>query len=254
MILLVGLSFAKLGWAQEVETCTRCGWRPPRTAATTTVLTADELRLAVKRAKPESTILIEDGVYHLGDSMLEIRVRGLVLRGRKGQRSRVLVRGRGMSQEMVAISISASNVTVADLTISQVGHHGIQVRGENGGTYVTIHHVHIVDTGQQLIKGTGPPGTQPTRGLVACSTLEYTDTAPSDYTNGIDVLNGEHWVVRIDNVLRRIRGPKARGLSRTRTGHPVLGGLARYARRAQLAGRLPPWDRAGFDGEARHRT
>jgi hypothetical protein len=54
--------------------------------------------------------------------------------------------------------------------------------------------------------------------LVACSTLEYTESAPSDYTNGVDVINGERWVVR-DNLLRRIRGPRAQGY---RAGPAIL--------------------------------
>jgi hypothetical protein len=180
--------------------------------------TVAELRRAVSRAKIGGTILLEDGVYPLNGMSLEIPVRGLALRGKKGQRSRVLIHGGGMSERMVAISVSAPHVTIADLTISQVGFHGIQVRGEKGASDVVIHHVHILDTGQQLIKGTGPPGTPPTRGLVACSTLEYTDHAPSDYTNGVDVLNGDGWVVR-DNVFRRIRGPREQGW---RAGPTVL--------------------------------
>jgi hypothetical protein len=120
---------------------------------------------------------------------------------------------------MVAVSVAAPEVTLADLTISQVGFHGIQVRGEAGAHGVVIHHVHILDTGQQLIKGSMSQTSKPCRdGLVACSTLEYTDSAPSDYTNGVDVLNGENWVVR-DNVLRRIRGLRSQGY---RAGPSIL--------------------------------
>jgi hypothetical protein len=178
-----------------------------------------ELRRAVGRAGPGTTILLEDGVYQLNGEQLDISVRGLVLRGKQGQRSRVLLRGRGMNERMAAISVSAPDATLADMTISQVGFHGIQVRGERGASGATIHHVHILDTGQQLIKGSTAPGSRPCRdGLVACSTLEYTETAPSDYTNGVDVLNGEHWVVR-DTVLRRIRGPRTQGY---RAGPAIL--------------------------------
>src|SRR5262249_34671163 len=46
--------------------------------------------------------------------------------------------------------------------------------------------------------------------LVACSELEYSAHAPSDYTDGIDVLGGEGWVVR-DNRIARIRGPAEGG-------------------------------------------
>src|SRR5207247_2028246 len=38
------------------------------------------------------------------------------------------------------------------------------------------------------------------------SVFEYTENAPSNYTNGIDVLKGRNWLVR-DNWFMRIRGP-----------------------------------------------
>jgi hypothetical protein len=181
----------------------------------------DRLRRAVAQARPGSTILLEDGVYDLNGVTLNIPVRGLVLRGMKGRGSRVLIRGRGMNERMVAISVDAADVTLADLTISQVGFHGVQVRGETGASGVVIHHVHILDTGQQLIKGTTAVDVRakPSQDcLVACSILEYTESAPSDYTNGVDVLNGQGWVVR-DNVLRRIRGPRSQSY---RAGPAIL--------------------------------
>jgi hypothetical protein len=124
-----------------------------------------------------------------------------------------------MNERMVAIFVGAPEITLADLTISQVGFHGIQVRGGEETSGVVIHHVHIRDVGQQLIKVSTATGDKPCRnGLVACSLLEYSDSAPSDYTNGVDVLNSERWVVR-DNTLRRIRGPRAQGY---RAGPAIL--------------------------------
>jgi hypothetical protein len=109
----------------------------------------------------------------------------------------------------VAISISAPRVTVSDITLGEVGYHGVQVRGERGASDMTLHNVRIVNTGQQLVKGSvANNGRGADRGLVACSRFEYTDHAPSDYTNGVDVLAGEDWVVR-DNRFHRIRGPES---------------------------------------------
>lgn len=211
VLMLAGVCAASSGRPQQGDACVRCGWTPPRTSGTVVVRTIAELRRAVSRARAESTILLEDGIYDLAGATLDVPVRGLVLRGKNGQQSRVLLRGRGMDERMVAITVAAPNVTVADLTIRHVGFHGIQVRGEAGADGIAIHHVRIVDTGQQLIKVSKSPTSKPCRnGLVACSTLEYTDSAPSDYTNGVDVLNGENWVVR-DNVLRKIRGPRSQG-------------------------------------------
>jgi hypothetical protein len=179
----------------------------------------DQLRGALRAAEPSTTILLEDGDYPLDGVSLDLSAPGVVLRAKRGQAGRVHIRGGGMGERMVAVSVSAPAVTVADLKISDVGFHGVQVRGESGASGVVIHHVHILDVGQQLIKGSTAPGSSPCRdGLVACSTLEYTDSAPSDYTNGVDVLGGQAWVVR-DNVLHRIRGPRGQGF---RAGPAIL--------------------------------
>jgi hypothetical protein len=171
----------------------------------------NELRRALQRVKPDTTILLDNGVYRLAGNQLDLAVPGLVLRGKSGDRSKVILRGNGMTERMVGISVSAPDVVVGDLTVSDVGFHGVQVRGENGASNVVIHNVRILDVGQQLIKGSTAPGSKPCRnGLVACSLLEYSNHAPSDYTNGVDVLNGEGWTVR-DNVILRIRGPQAQG-------------------------------------------
>ena len=157
----------------------------------------------MERAERGTTILLEDGVYRLDGGRLAVQVPGLVLAGKNGDASRVVIQGRGMDERMEAIFVNAPKVTLADLTISQVGYHGIHVRGGDGTSGVVIHHVHILDTGQQLIKGSKATGDKPCRdGLVACSTFEYTDHAPSDYTNGVDVHDGEGWTVR-DNTLKQ---------------------------------------------------
>jgi len=155
--------------------------------------------------------VIAAGEYRL-DRMLDISTPSLVLRGADHDFSKTILRGAGMTEQAVgvAISVSAPQVTIADMTIGYVGFHGIQVRGERGASQVMIHNVHIVDTGQQLIKGSTDGGPMHAdEGVVACSTLEYSDHAPSDYTNGVDVLGGNGWSVH-DNTLRRIRGPADR--------------------------------------------
>jgi len=178
-----------------------------------------ELRRAIGSAKPGTTVLLEDGDYRLDGNQLDISTPGIVLRARSGDRSRAVIRGAGMAERMVAISVSAPGVTVADLTITQVGFHGIQVRGEAGASDVAVHNVHIRDVGQQLIKGSSSADSNPCRnGLVACCLLEYSDCAPSDYTNGVDVLDGDGWTVR-DNTLKRIRGPAEQGY---RAGPAIL--------------------------------
>jgi hypothetical protein len=144
--------------------------------------------------------------------MLDLAVPDLVLRGHDGDRSRVAIVGQGLDEHDVgvALSVSAPRVTLADLTVGAVGFHGVQVRGEKHADRLTLHNVRVVDTGQQLLKGSmAADGRGPHEGLVACSCFEFTDHAPSDYSDGIDVLGGHGWVVR-DSLFRRIRGPRER--------------------------------------------
>jgi len=51
-----------------------------------------------------------------------------------------------------------------------------------------------------------PVGDGSDDGLLACSRLEYTTTAPGEYTNGISAHDAHRWVVR-DNAWYRIRTP-----------------------------------------------
>jgi hypothetical protein len=121
-----------------------------------------------------------------------------------------VLRGSGISDDHPgnAVGVSASHVTIADLTIGWVGSHGVQVRGEDGASHVTLHNLRIVDTGQQLVKGSIALDARlhADFGVLECSLIEYTDHAPTDYTNGIDVIGAQGWIVR-DNEFRRIRGP-----------------------------------------------
>jgi hypothetical protein len=107
----------------------------------------------------------------------------------------------------VALSISAPRITLADFTVGDVGYHGVQVRGESGASNVTLHNLRVVDTGQQLVKITVSRERSADDGLLACSLVEYTNHAPSNYTDGIDALGAKGWVVR-DNRFVRIRGPQ----------------------------------------------
>jgi Right handed beta helix region len=197
-----------VGSVQAAE-CNRCGWAPPKSKHHVGVKDVAELRAAVGRAQPGWTILLRDGIYQL-DQPLFIHVPDLVIRGLSGNRSKVVIRGSGMTEGRVgvALSVDAPRVVLADFSVGWTGFHAIQIRGEAAASDAVIHNVLLADTGQQLLKGsTDFKGKTADRGLVACSVFKYTDHAPSDYTNGVDVLNAKNWVVR-DNYFYQIRGPR----------------------------------------------
>lgn len=191
--------------------CARCGWSPPQATDVIPARPGERLDRLARSLKPGGTLLLEDGEYIL-DAMVDLTARGVVLRGKSGDAAKVKLRGGGMTERRVGvgISVSAPDVTICDVTVSLVGYHGIQVRGERAASGTMIHGVHILDVGQQLIKGSAPRGgPYADNCTVACSTLEYTVAAPSDYTNGVDVLGGKGWVVRQSSI-RRIRGPEGK--------------------------------------------
>ena len=196
---------------QPVTVCRRCGWKPPD-GPTRTVSNAGALERAVESARPGDTILLADGSYAL-DRMIDIRTPRVTLRGKSGDRTKVVLHGRGMKGDSagVALSVSAPDVTIADLTIRDVGFHAIQVRGEQGASRFTLHNARLQDTGQQLLKGSvSEQRIFADDGLVACSDFAYTSNAPSDYTNGVDLLATRGWVIR-DNRFFQIRGPESGG-------------------------------------------
>jgi len=168
-----------------------------------------ELLWYVRNSAPHTTLLLEDGVYRFQHgAYLEIAVPWLTIRSASGKREGVVLDGGGHN-----VTVSANGLTIADLTLRGAEFHGVQIQGNLGVSYTRIYNVHVMDSGQQLIKvstGDGKSGRFADNGLLACSLLEYTThskgtsiSSPS-YTNGIDILAGKAWVVR-DNVFRRIR-------------------------------------------------
>jgi len=193
-------------------TCPRCGWRPPEATRTVSVSTVAELHRAVAEARAGDTILVADGRYALLRS-LEIATPGVTLRSQSGNPDRVILHGRGMEGDDVgvAVGVGASNVTIADVTIRSVGYHAVQVRGERAASQFILHNAKLQDAGQQLLKGSfADNGMVAVDGLVACSEFAYSTNAPSDYTNGVDILGTRAWTIR-DNRFYRIRGPVTRG-------------------------------------------
>lgn len=218
LVLIVGSTLSP-GQSAQAGDCPRCGWSPPKPAATLTVGPEANLYQKISRAKPGTTILLEDGVYRLSGA-LQILAPDLTLRSKREDRTKVALLGPGMEEEQVriALSVEAPRFTLSDLTIGRVGWSGIQVQG-GAASDLTVHNVRVFDTGQQLLKANpGRDGRGSDRGLVACSTFEYTDSAPSDYTNGVDVHRGRDWIVR-DCRFLRIRGPRDVGY---RAGPAIL--------------------------------
>jgi hypothetical protein len=190
-----------------------CPKLPPPDSQTSVVAiqTGDVAALvaAARSNSPGTTVLLDDGVYTLAPKQsVEAMVPHLVIRSKSGNRNGVVIQGGHNS-----IVVGASGVVIADVTLRQPHFHTVQVQGERGLSGTQVYNVHMVDAGKQFVKvntGDGLSGRHADHGLVACSRIEYvsfskgTDVTKPDYTNGVDILAGNGWVIR-DNVFRRIR-------------------------------------------------
>jgi hypothetical protein len=183
-----------------------CSPLPAPTGAVITVAPhqAAELRQIVADATAGTTILLRDGTYNMdrGDSnsRLVFSTPGVTLRSLNGNAEAVTLEGNYATHELV--SISASDVTIADLTLTRAYDHPIHVSGRPGQPIrgVLIRGVVIVDPGQQAIKVNANADGYADYGTIECSRIELTSRGRSSvrdgcYTGGIDVHKARGWVV-----------------------------------------------------------
>jgi len=187
---------------------------PPLPAPAGTIVrvaTESELQAAVRNLRSNTTILIAPGTYTLSSTLT---VRGtlsdVAIRGASGERADVVLVGRGMtnaSYGAVRFGISASGAVqrllIANLTVRDTFSHAIVFNA--GVENPRVYNVRLLDAGEQLLKS-NPDGAGGgvDYGRVEYSAFEYSTTAPSTYTNGVDVHTGAGWAIR-HNLFRNIR-------------------------------------------------
>src|SRR5262245_12063411 len=142
-------------------------------------------------AQAGDTILLEDGTYLLDGATLQLSAPGMSLRSKSGNRDAVLLDGNWASAELIAIS--ASDVTVADLTVARAYHHPVHVYpGAADVTATLLYNLYVLDPGQHAIKINANRAQTlfVDDGPVACSRIELTDDGRAHvqgcYTGGID--------------------------------------------------------------------
>jgi hypothetical protein len=144
---------------------------------------------------------------------------GLTLRGASGDPAKVVLRGKGFKahdrrEEM--IKIEAQGVTIADLTIRDVGCNGIKLQtGSNHN--LLVHNVRFIDIGERAIKGPHAPDSR--NGVVRyCLFEQITPITPDipglvfrgDYVAGMDMMHVDGWRIH-DNTFKNIRGMRGGG-------------------------------------------
>lgn len=120
--------------------------------------TVGEFNTAVNLANANGnrTILIAVGTYQVASTASFPYITGsnIVFRSLSGNRDNVVLTGAGMSDDAPLVEngfyIVVNNITIADLTIRDVGNHGIAGHGDS----MFVHNVKIQNTYEQMIKGT----------------------------------------------------------------------------------------------------
>lgn len=190
---------------------THCSPLPPATGNILRVnpFQTERLQSIVSTANPGDTILMEDGVYNLDGIGLQIATHNITLRSASGNPESVILNGSYKTKEI--LSLQASNIKIAELTLTKAYTHPIHVISSDSGDTINtlIYRVNIVDPREQAIKiNTHRKGYYVDLGTIACSTITLTDQGRTKvnpalggcYTGGIDAHQAWGWTIR-DNFI-----------------------------------------------------
>jgi len=188
--------------------------------------TAQELADACWNLESDEAIVIAPGVYDLAgvsfpngvDGRLTLgrfgapAIGNIQIRGATGNPSDVVILGAGMLDPIVPFGFqlfTATDVTIADLTIGNVYYHAVAVQGDQGAQRLRLYHVRAFDAGQQIVKGIAGAHdvvVEYSEIFYTAGAVEHPEGSPPDscYTNGIDAHGVERWQIR-DNLIRDIR-------------------------------------------------
>ena len=171
---------------------------------------AAELQGIVAAAGTGAVILLADGTYPLDGAYLWFGTPGVTLRSESGDPEAVIIDGGYATTEIV--TVAASDVTIAEVTIQRSYTHPIHVTtSELGDTVGTrIYRVRLIDPREQAIKINphADTGVYPDGGEIACSVMLLTDegrpnvnpTSGGCYTGGVDAHQARDWIIRDNRV------------------------------------------------------
>ena len=215
LLIVIGLLFTVQTFAQDCDcTITEVENNTVESCNITVgtivnVATVNEFKAAISQANSSGgnmTILIADGTYEVASisSYPYITASDVVIRSLNGNRDAVILTGSGMADAggvEIIISAQGNNITIADLTLKDVGNHAIMA-GDN----LFVHNVKIQNTYEQMIKGSSA-NDGADNATVQCSLFEYTaGVGPQWYIGGLDIHRGDNWIVR-DNIFKNIASP-----------------------------------------------
>ncbi len=178
---------------------TFCGPLPPPSGAVidVTPLQVGSLQSILDSAQPGATVQLADGVYTLPQTLV-MRVPGVTLRSRSGNRLGVVLDGQYSIGNVLLVQ--KSNVTIADVTLTRSYWHLVHVAPDGPVSGTLLHNLRGVDASEQFIKVNPAEGNYADNGVIRCSSLELTDVGRpfvrnNCYTGGIDILQARGWQI-----------------------------------------------------------
>ena len=109
-----------------------------------------KLRISVSLLTCEGDVIaLASGVWNLTNRIL-IETERLTIRSVTGDPKDVIL-DFGW-QEANGFKVSASNVTIAGITVMKTGYHGVQVQPAQTIVGTVIYNMHFIDSGNQFIK------------------------------------------------------------------------------------------------------
>ncbi len=191
---------------------------PPPAGRVVGVGNADQLRAAISQAKDGDVITLADGTYQIVPVMWLKDKKNITIRGASGDPTKVILRGKGWDQggdhdnEDILWIDSSENVTIANLTFTEVHSYGLKINADGGPKNINVYNCHFRDIGIRGIKGTkGDSGKNVSKGSVRFCVFENTKIPPSnwqfdgDYITSIDMMKLDDWTFA-DNVFKNIKG------------------------------------------------
>lgn len=181
----------------------------------------DDLASITQQAASGTTILLAPGTYKV-QAGIQFLKDDITMRSKSGNRNDVILDGNGggtplQPSKFLAeiVAISASRITIADLTIRYAKYHAIHAYPPSGKNISDprMRNLHIHDCGEQQIKVNSngeTPAFWVDRGIVECSLVEFLDNSVMEpfgdtyYTGGMDVHGGLDWIVR-GNIFRNFQ-------------------------------------------------
>ncbi len=184
--------------------------------------TAQQILTLGEQLAPDTTLLIEPGVYTFDRPLVLRAKQNISIRSASGDPTSVTLQGKGWeagdNRDDIIHVANCTNVTIAALTLAEARSYGVKVEAENAPHDIHIFNCRFRNIGVRAIKGSAgnDPNIRAVGGSVRFCDFENDKVPPAtwlyngDYIGGIDMMRLKYWIFS-DNTFRNIKGRNGGG-------------------------------------------